>query len=131
MRERDKADVLIVVFITIFLLIGMTMIGLKTSSNLPGELVPLLNSQGNAQAYQQMMTTTVSATAVTGNQATLTPNPSPSPALSRTPVRTGANTPTPVRVIVSAQKRSWVFYHGPATYVRADAFSPLPLSSFP
>ncbi len=131
MLDRNKAEVLIAVLITIFILMGMTMIGLNTSSNLPDELLPLLNSLGNAQAYEQLMTTTVSATSVTGNKTTLTPNPSPSPALSRTPIRTGANTPTPVRVVVSTQKRSWVFYHGPATYVRADAFAPLALSSFP
>jgi len=40
-------------------------------------------------------------------------------------------TPTPIRVVVSTQKRSWVYFHGPATYVRGDAFAPLPLSSFP
>ncbi len=132
MLDRNKIEALIAVFITILVLIGMTMIGLNTSSHLPDELVPLLSSPGNAQAYEQAMVTTVSATQVNGNtKATLTPNSSPSPALSRTPIRTGVNTPTPVRVIVSTQKRSWVFYHGPATYVRADAFAPLPLSSFP
>jgi hypothetical protein len=51
----------------------------------------------------------------------------PSPTL----IRPRGNTPTPVRVIVSTQKRSWVYYHGPATPVRADAFAPLALSSFP
>jgi hypothetical protein len=48
-----------------------------------------------------------------------------------TPARPDAKTPTPVRVVVSTQKRSWVYFHGPATYVRGDAFAPLPLSSFP
>jgi hypothetical protein len=52
-----------------------------------------------------------------------------------TPVATLARpdgkTPTPIRVVVSTQKRSWIHFHGPATYVRGDAFVPLPLSSFP
>jgi len=52
-------------------------------------------------------------------------------ALTPTLGRSTGNTPTPIRVTVSTQKRSYVFYHGPGIYVRADAFAPLPLTSFP
>lgn len=57
------------------------------------------------------------------------------PTVTSIPVATGTRpnvkAPTPVRVVVSTQKRSWVYFHGPATYVRGDAFAPLPLASFP
>jgi len=60
--------------------------------------------------------------------ATRYPNPTAVP-FSWQPVV--GPTPTPIRVVVSTQKRSWVYLDGPATYVRRDAFAPLPLSSFP
>jgi hypothetical protein len=43
----------------------------------------------------------------------------------------GVDAPVPIQVIVSTQQRSFVYYRGPATYVRADAFAPRALEQLP
>jgi hypothetical protein len=50
-----------------------------------------------------------------------------------TPGNGGSGGPasTPVQVIVSTQQRSFIYYRGPATYVRADAFAPRALEQLP
>ena len=77
----------------------------------------------------------MSGTSNPARNAASTPSAEGSRTGMATPVATlarpSAKTPTPIRVVVSTQKRSWVYYHGPATYVRGDAFAPLPLANFP
>lgn len=44
---------------------------------------------------------------------------------------TSPSTPEPINVLVSSQQRSYVYYRGPATMVRADQFAPLGRDQYP
>ncbi len=150
MSERGNAELLFAIIVTVLVAVGLALIGWHGFPERSGVITPLFPTPdhqgdlGRSKPLQQgietnattassqgaVVTSTVTITkpaTVTGRiPLTTTPTP-PSPALGRP----NGNTPTPIRVVVSTQKRSWVYYHGPATYVRADAFAPLPLSSFP
>ena len=148
--NRDTVQVIFAVILSILILGGLAVIGLwglplKSEAITP--LLPVadhpatLNSPASGQALGLPTdnanrsehipdggTPSFNRTASATGTPTIRGNASP-PTASL--VRASLKTPTPVRVAVSTQQRSWVFYHGPAIYVRADAFAPLLLSSFP
>ncbi len=130
MFSRNKIEFLSAIVVSMLILVGLSLIGLKSVPSVSGDIEPLFPSQEQVQPGTQSsgivatgtpISRVISATA-TLSQTTL---------ITRTATRPNIGIATPIRVIVSTQKRSWVFYHGPATYVRADAFAPLPRSSFP
>lgn len=148
MSERGNAELFFAitkvtsVIVTILAAVGLALIGWQGFPERSAAITSLLPTPDRSKPFRQGMETN----ATTPNQSsvvTATPNISKSATMvssgtitTTTVVPTpilgvpNGNTPTPIRVIVSTQKRSWVYYHGPATPVRADAFAPLPLSSF-
>jgi hypothetical protein len=144
MPSRNNGQLIFAIIVTVLMFFGMCMIGLSGFPDKSGAITPLFPTPDNSNLFQQGKGTsqsinsapsaTITPTAKTSKTspiATTSPNPIVSVTLTANFARPSANTPTPIRVVVSSQKRSWVYYHGPATYVRADAFAPLPLSSFP
>ncbi len=130
MLSRNRIEFILAIVVSILILVGLSLIGLMSVPNVSDDIEPLFPAreqvQPDVQASGMGATGTpaprvISATATLG-QATL---------ITRTATRPNTGTPTPIRVTVGTQKRSWVFYHGPAMYVRADAFAPLSLSSLP
>jgi len=119
----------------------MVIIGLKQApSNNSGAITPMVFRADPTEPLQATgmddpagldgapVTATVGKlVSVAPESARLTPIVTPTIPL----VRLRTNTPTPVSIIVSTQERSWVYYHGLLMYVRADAFSPLPMANFP
>jgi hypothetical protein len=91
-------------------------------------LTPIPTPQPTTAGERSSVVSGAEGARLVAENATRYPNPTSVP-FSWQPVV--GPTPTPIRVVVSTQKRSWVYLDGPATYVRRDAFAPLPLSSFP
>ena len=140
MTNRGKARLLFAITITIPILIGLVLIGVNADWNASDAMAPLVSASDASQpsptpADVPGTRIPVENAAVTQTVAVVYPTiappakPTATATLSLGPIH--RNTPTPVQVVVSTQKRSWVYYHGPATYVRADAFAPLPLASLP
>lgn len=130
MFSRNKIEFILAIVVSMLIRAGLSLIGLMSVANVSGDIEPLFPVREQVQSSKPSAgivatgtpaSRVISATATLG-QTTL---------ITRTATRPNIGTPTPIRVTVGTQKRSWVFYHGPATYVRADAFAPLPLSSFP
>ena len=154
--NRDQIEFIVAVIVSILILGGLAVTGLW---GLPGKsdaiapLLPvadhpaILTSATLGQALglptddtnrsEQMPSggaPSFSRTPSATGTPTISGNGNPSTAITTptaTLARSSPKTPTPVRVVVTTQQRSWVYYHGPAIYVRADTFAPLPLSSFP
>ena len=142
MHSRENAQLWFAIVVTILALVGMAQIGLKGIPDYSGAIAPLISTSAHSDHIQLDTATNITgnstATAAitpTAEGIMVAPTSTPNPPAIMTPTvplaRPSVNTPTPVRVVVSTQKRSWVYYHGPATLVRADAFAPLPLASFP
>jgi hypothetical protein len=144
MVERGNAELVFAIVITIVVMIGMVLIGLGRVSPISDAIAPLIPTQDHAMLLQEgidpgtnanLISTVAAPAKVEGTKASATMTPIANANGIATPIATvaqvSAKTPTPIRVTVNTQKRSWVYYHGPATYVRSDAFAPLPLSSFP
>jgi len=155
MRERGNAEVFFAIVLSILAFIGMAWIGWQVIPDKNGStlaphasagVVPLFPTPDRSKPFQQGLDTNSSSgssanqiaigapTQIISKPITITSQvavTSPMPAITSTVIRSSGNTPTPVRVVVSTQKKSWVYYHGPATPVRADAFAPLALASFP
>ena len=144
MFERSNFQLFFAIVVTVAVALGLAWLGANGFANVSGEYAPIASTLERLKPLQQgaspntITLPTSSATTMptvdrTKSIPTVTPTSSAtvSARTTVTPARSGAKTPTPIRVVVSTQKRSWVYYHGPATYVRADAFAPLPLTSFP
>ena len=137
MSSRNNGQLIFAIIVTVLMFFGMCMIGLTGFPDKSGAITPLFSTpelQGDLGQSNLVQGATVTPTVgriKTSTIATTSPNPTVSVTLTANVARPSANTPTPIRVVVNTQQRSWVYYHGPATYVRADAFSPLPLTSFP
>ena len=138
MSERGNAQVWFAIVVTLLVLIAMAMIGVQGFPDKSGAITPLFPTSifptpDQSKPLQQGMEWAALPILLAARAST--PSAESNRTGMATPVATlarpNAKTPTPIRVVVSTQKRSWVYYHGPATYVRADAFAPLPLSSFP
>ncbi len=153
MSDHPNTEVLTAIIVTMLTLGSLVLIGLSRApdpSNVA--LAPVAKVDGTPmfsatrQAPSRRLSIGADVTAHPSPSPTITSSAAasesptttaaiPSPTTPVTPTRNlthaGAFAPTPVRVVVSTQKRSYVFYSGPATYVRADAFAPLPLASFP
>ncbi len=130
MPSRNKIEFILATVVSMLILVGLLLIGLKSVPNASGDIEPLFPVREQVQTGTQpagMGATGTPASRVISATATL----SQTTLITRTAIRPSIGTPTPIRVTVGTQRRAWVFYHGPATYVRADAFAPLPLSSFP
>lgn len=143
MFERADFQLFFAIVVTVAIALGLALLGATGFPNLSGEYAPVAPTLERLMPLQQgvapnaIALPTASATTMPTDDrpksiamATPTAGVTVSPTTTVT-LRPGAKTPTPIRVVVSTQKRSWVYYHGPATYVRADAFAPLPLASFP
>ena len=128
---HDIAQVILAVFLTLLTLFGLAIVGLKATPVRSDEIEPLVAVGDDSEAVQQTRETAMIFNPTVERRATATPSPSPSPSLSPTASRRAARTPTPVSVVVNTQTRAWVFYGGPSVYVRADAFAPLALATFP
>jgi hypothetical protein len=155
MRERGNAEVFFAIVLSILAFVGMAWIGWqgipdKNRSTLAPHpfgsagVAPLFPTPDRSKPFQQGLdlnggfpanpiaiaasTQVSSKPTIRASQVAVTSTMS---AFTSTVIRPNGNTPTPVRVVVSTQKKSWVYYHGPATPVRADAFAPLALASFP
>jgi hypothetical protein len=124
--------------VTLLILIIVSAMGVRGFPDKSGTIVPLFPTlvfptPDYSKPLQQG--TGMGGTSNPARSAASTPSAESNRTRTATPVATlarpNAKTPTPIRVVVSTQKRSWIYYHGPATYVRGDAFAPLPLSSFP
>ena len=144
MFERADFQLFFAIGVTVAVALGLAWLGANGFSNLSGEYAPVAPTLERLKPLQQgvvpnaiTLSTSSATTMPTDDRAksiaivTPTVGATVSATTSITLARPGAKTPTPIRVVVSTQKRSWVYYHGPATYVRADAFAPLPLASFP
>ena len=144
MRERGNAEVLFAIILTVLAFIGLALMGWKGIPERNGVITPLFPTPDRSKPFQQgldamsvppaNLVAVAAPTFVISKSITTTSQVVPAsttPAFIPTVMRPVGNTPTPVRVVVSTQKKSWVYYHGPATPVRADAFAPLALSSFP
>lgn len=144
MRERGNAEVLFAIILTILAFIGLAMLGGTGLPERYGAITPLFPTPDRSKPFQQGLDTSgqlpVNQIVIAASTVAITKSipitsqvvpTSTLPAFTATAIRPNGNTPTPVRVVVSTQKKSWVYYHGPATPVRADAFAPLALSSFP
>lgn len=153
MSERGNAQVFFAIAVTVLILIIVSAIGVQGFPDKSGvtlapparagvtPLFPTLvfptpdhqGDLGHSKPLQQG--TGMGGTFGAARSATNAPRAAGDRTATVTPTvtlsRPDAKTPTPVRVVVNTQKRSWVYFHGPATYVRGDAFAPLPLSSFP
>ena len=145
MSDRGNAQLLFAITITIPILIGLVLIGVNANWNQSDEIAPLvsvsdapepgpstadvLNTRIAVQNAVVTQTIAIVKPTMTPTNTTATASTLASPPSSL--VRPSGKTPTPVQVVVSTQKRSWVYYHGPPTLVRADAFAPLPLASLP
>ena len=144
MSERGNAELLFAIILTILAAVGLALMGWQGFPEKSGAITPLIPTPDRSKPFQQgndasgvAPTNQIAIAAATSvmtkpmtmaTQVALTRTlPVPTPTLGRP----NANTPTPIRVVVSTQKRSWVYYHGPTTPVRADAFAALALSSFP
>ena len=137
--QRGNAQVFFAIAVTVLILIIVSAIGVQGFPDKSGVITPLfptslLPTPNHSKPLQQGAGMG-GASNPTRSSAASTPSVENIRTTTATPVvtsvRPDAKTPTPVRVVVSTQKRSWVYFHGPATYVRGDAFAPLPLSSFP
>lgn len=128
--------------VTMLILIMVSALGVQgfpdRVSNTTGTIVPLVSTRLSPTANPPTPSTIAQSAkgqSASGSSKHEIGTPVIVPTVTATPVTTGTRanvkTPTPVRVVVSTQKRSWVYFHGPATYVRGDTFAPLPLSSFP
>jgi hypothetical protein len=144
MPERGNAELFFAILLTILAAIGLAMLGGTGFPGNNGVITPLFPTPDRSKPFQQGLDTggvapanqvaVAAPTFVISKSITTTSQVVPAsmtPAFTPTVMRPVRNTPTPVRVVVSTQKRSWVYYHGPTTPVRADAFAPLALSSFP
>ncbi|CAG0978575.1 hypothetical protein ANRL3_01982 [Anaerolineae bacterium] len=144
MFERADFQLFFAIVVTVAIAVGLAWLGANGFANISGEYAPIAPTLERLQPLQQggelnaiTLSTSSATTMPTVDRAksiamvTPTAGATVSATATVTLARPGAKTPTPIRVVVSTQKRSWVYYHGPATYVRADAFAPLPLASFP
>ncbi len=137
MPSRNNGQLIFAIIVTVLMFFGMCMIGLSGFPDKSGVITPLFPApQLQGDLGQSNLVQGATVTPITGRVkpspiAATSPNPTISVTLTANLARPSANTPTPIRVVISSQKRSWVYYHGPATYVRADTFAPSPLSSFP
>lgn len=144
MVERGNAELVFAIVATVVVMIGMALIGLGRASPISDAIAPLIPTQDHAKPLQEGMNSGGSANLIStivspgkrdGTKASSTMTPTANPNGIATPTatlaRASVKTPTPIRVTVNTQKRSWVYYHGPATYVRSDAFAPLSLSGLP
>jgi len=130
MRNRNyraETEIIIAVVVSFTIVCILATIGLSEMRASPAGITPF--------APAPAPTTTPLATAAPShNDLATTRTPAVLPPLDvtalPTPFAHGVD-PTPIRVLVSTEKRSWVFYRGPATYVRSDVFAPLPLTSLP
>ncbi len=130
MSERGNVELLFAIILTILAAIGLALIGgqgyaLSGVEGFPGKsgvIAPLLPTPDRSKPFQQGNDTSgvapanqiAIATATSANTKPMTVTSQvaptrtlfvPTPTLSRP----NANTPTPIRVIVSTQKRSWVY----------------------
>ncbi len=180
MANRNRTELILAVVVSLMILTGMTLIGLRRFPNKSNAtlapypfgsagVAPIFPTQdcqdavrpeaedvsataspspcdavdsnpeegakeiGHAGSLVQLDAgTSAIASSGTATQVASMPTASVATTLAVAPLaHPNAKTPTPVRVVVSTQQRSWVYFHGPATYVRADVFSPLPLSGLP
>jgi hypothetical protein len=138
MSQRGNAQVWFAIVVTVLILIIVSAVGVQGFPDRSGAITPLFPTsifptpdhskplqQGTEMGGTYNPTRSAASTPSVDNSRIATAT------LVTTPARPDAKTPTPVRVVVSTQKRSWVYFHGPATYVRGDAFAPVPLASFP
>jgi len=144
MFERANFQLFFAIVVTVAIALGLAWLGANGFVSVSGEYAPIaptlerLTPLQPGVALNAITLPTSSATTMPTDDraksiAIVTPTAGTTVTATRTVTvaRPGSKTPTPIRVTVSTQKRSWVYYHGPATYVRADAFAPLPLASFP
>jgi len=123
--------------VTVLILIMVSAMGVQgfpdRANDTAGTIVPLVSTRpsptANPPTPSTMSQSASGSSKPEGGAPVIVPTVTAIPVITTT--RPNVKTPTPVRVVVSAQKRSWVYYHGPATYVRGDAFAPLPLAGFP
>lgn len=131
MTQHLKLEVAVALLVSIFLLAGLALIGVRGEPGNSGVIAPLYSDADgrneNAPTQATPIPTTRAGSAV---DILDTPAPLATPTPVRTPMRV-ASTPTPISVVVSSTKREFVYYRGPATYVRTDAFAPLALASLP
>ncbi|MBI5033376.1 MAG: hypothetical protein HZB51_22880 [Chloroflexi bacterium] len=144
MFAQANFQLFIAIVVTLAIALGLAWFGATGFPNVSGEYAPFAPTLERVKPLQQG-TGLTATTYPTSSAATMTTDDRAKPTSIATPIpsktvsvtttatlaRPAAKTPTPIRVVVNTQKRSWVYYHGPATYVRADAFAPLPLASFP
>ena len=144
MSAQAKVELAFAISVTLLVILGMALIGWQTSPEGEGVIAPLVSVSEHSTPVQPGMELNratppsriaVPATAVTMTQpmtgATQVAMIASPTAATSSLKRPQANTPTPIRVVVSTQKSSWVYYHGPSTPVRTDAFAPLAFSNFP
>jgi hypothetical protein len=144
MSEQGNAEVIFAIILSLLAFIGFAWVGGTSSPKNNGVITPLISSLDHPKPIQQgndpngvvpaNQVAIAAATSAITKSIPMTSQVVPTstmPAYTSTVIHPNGNTPTPIRVVVSTQKRSWVYYHGPATPVRADAFAPLALSSFP
>jgi len=138
MSQRGNTQVFFAIAVTLLVLIVVSVVGVQGFPDKSGAITPLFPTSSfptpdHSKPVQQAIgmgsisNPTRSVASTPSAESNRTGTATPMTTLARPDVKT----PTPVRVVVSTQKRSWVYFHGPATYVRGDAFAPLPLSSFP
>ena len=127
-----RMELVIALLVTALLVCGLTFIGLKGVASRSTAITPLasIREPAGIESDHEVRTPTP-IRAMASVQPSSSPSPTGTSAVQSSPTRGMARTPTPISVVVSTQKRSYVFYQGPATYVRGDAFAPLALSSFP
>lgn len=141
MHPRNNTQMWIAILVTVIGLVGMAVVGMSQAAGssdaiAPLATVPLSPDTASVQAPADAIPLPMSSMLATptvgpGRTATAVPTALAKVSATWTVARSSAGTPTPVRVVVNTEKRSWVYYRGPATYVRADAFAPLALSSLP
>lgn len=143
MIRRNQVELVLAIVVSILIFIGMSFIGLRDVPSNSDTIAPLIPTSDRSMPLQEGIGSGYAANLV--QPITFTPTAerngvdasatrwvaSPPTTATVLPTRANAKTPTPVRVVIGTQKRSWVYYRGPATYVRADAFAPLSLSSLP
>ncbi len=144
MTNRNRTELILAIVVSIVILTAMTLVGLWGLPTKSDAIAPIFRTAvdsspeedateiGHAGSLGQLdLNAPVIATTGIATDAMALTVPPATAAVAATLARPSAKTPTPVRVVVSTQQRSWVYFHGPLAYVRADAFAPLPLSGLP
>lgn len=127
MFSSYKTEIQMVAIAALIGLGGLVLLGTSAvpfaANSRPSGALQRLGAETNARAESHAASNVQSADS--GALAPLAPSN------SSVSVSGSAREPTPVRVLVSSERRSFVYYRGAATYVRADAFAPLALPEWP